>query len=320
MLTVLRALLAFVSLACLLGCGAETGPFPSKEMRIIVQSPPGGLSDQVSRFMGLLLEEDFGIPVIAENKPGASGALAFSYVARKAPDGYVIGHTPVELAMVRTLGYTDIGPDDMTLICLAAKIPPVLVVRDDAPWQSFEEYVAAAKAAPGELIMANSGTGSIWHFNTLLLQAHTGIQVTHLPYNGSGDTLVSLLGGHVDGVIAGVSEAMSHIEAGSLRPLAVFDDKRSDVLPDTPTTHELGYAMGTPAWSAFSGPAGMDPAVRDQIAAAMGKASQDPRWLKLANERGIEPAFMNSEDYAVFATEQAAFFAEEIPRLLRMRQ
>ena len=319
MWTVVRALTAFLALACLVGCGADTGPFPSREIRIIVQSPPGGLSDQISRFMGLLLEEDLGVPVIAENKPGASGALAFSYVARKAPDGYVIGHTPVELAMVRTLGYTDIGPQDMTLICLAAKIAPVLVVRADAPWQSFEEFIAAAKASPGELIMANSGTGSIWHFNTLLLQSHTGIQVTHLPYNGSGDTLVSLLGGHVDAVIAGVSEAMSHIEAGSLRPLAVFDEKRATVLPNTPTTHELGYPMGTPAWSAFSGPAGMDPAVRDQLAAAFEKASNDPRWLKLASDRGIEPAYMGPDEYATFATEQANFFAEQIPLLLRMR-
>jgi tripartite-type tricarboxylate transporter receptor subunit TctC len=319
-LTVVRVLATFLTVVCLLGCGDNTAPFPSKEIRIIVQSPPGGLSDQISRFMGLLLEEDLGVPVIAENKPGASGALAFSYVARKSPDGYVIGHTSVELVMVRTLGYTDIGPQDMTLICLAAKIAPVLVVRADAPWQSFEEYVAAARAAPGELIMANSGTGSIWHFNTLLLQSHAKIQVTHLPYNGSGDTLVSLLGGHVDAVIAGVSEAMSHIEAGSLRPLAVFDEKRAAVLPDTPSTHELGYPMGTPAWSAFSGPAGMDPLVRDQIASAFEKASEDPRWLKFSRERGIESAYFGPDKYATFAAEQAEFFAEQIPRLLRMRQ
>jgi putative tricarboxylic transport membrane protein len=316
---VVRTLAATLALALLCGCGGETGPFPSKEIRVIVQSPPGGLSDTISRFLGSLIEPDLGVPIVAENKPGASGALAFSYVARQPADGYVIGHTPVELAMVRTLGYTDIGPADMTLICLVSKISPVLVVRADAPWKDFAEFIAAAKAAPGELIMANSGTGSIWHFNTLLLQANAKIQVTHLPYNGSGDTLVSLLGGHVDAVIAGVSEVMSHIEAGTLRPLAVFDSKRAAVLPDTPTTYELGYPIGTPAWSAFSGPAGMDPAIRDKIAAAFAKASQDPRFLKLCADRGIEPVYMGPADFEKFAKQQADYFAKQIPLLLGMR-
>src|SRR5690606_18437441 len=126
-----------------------------------------------------------------------------------------------------------------------------------------------------------------------------------------------LLGGHVDAVIAGVSEAMSHIEAGNLRPLAVFDEKRSAVLPDVPTTHELGYPMGTPAWSAFSGPADMDPAVRTKIADALQKASQDERWLKLAADRGIEPFYLGPDQFEAFAVQQADYFAEQIPLLLR---
>lgn len=314
-----RASALSLAITVLCGCAGDTGPYPSKEIRIIVQSPPGGLSDQISRVMGSLLEKDFGVPLVAENKPGASGALAFSYVARQQPSGYVIGHTPIELAMVRTLGYTDIGPGDMTLICRVSLIPPVLVVRSESPWKTFGEFVAAAKAKPGELIMANSGTGSIWHFNTLLLQAGTGIQVTHLPYNGSGGTLVSLMGGHVDAVIAGVSEAMTQIESGVLRPLAVFDSKRSSVLPDTPTTYELGYPMGTPAWSAFSGPPGLDPSVRDKLAEAFAKASQDPLFLNLCADRGIEAAYLGPADFEQFANQQAEYFAEQLPRLLGMR-
>lgn len=314
-----RTLALSLALAFLCGCAGETGPFPSKEIRIIVQSSPGGLSDQISRIMGSLVEKDLGVPLVAENKPGASGALAFSYVARQQPTGYVIGHTPVELAMVRTLGYTDIGPADMTLICRVSLIAPVLVVRDDAPWKDLAGFIAAAKAQPGGLIMANSGAGSIWHFNTLLLEAGTGIKVTHLPYNGSGGTLVSLMGGHVDAVMAGVSEALTQIESGALRPLAVLDSKRSSVLPDTPTTYELGYPMGAPAWSGFSGPPGMDPALRDKLAAAFAKASEDPLFLNLCADRGIEPAYLGPADFETFANQQASYFAEQIPLLLGMR-
>lgn len=314
-----RAFALALAFAVLSGCASETGPYPSKEIRIIVQAAPGGLSDQVSRIMGSLVEKDVGVPVVAENKPGASGALAFSYVARQPPSGYIIGHSPVELAMVRTLGYTDIGPRDMTLICRVSLIPPVLVVRGDAPWKDFAEFIAAAKARPGELIMANSGAGSIWHFNALLLEANTAIQVTHLPYNGSGGTLVSLLGGHVDAVIAGVSEVLTQVQSGDLRALAVFDSKRSSVLPDAPTSYELGYPMGAPAWSAFSGPPGMDPAIREKLAAAFAKASTDPLFLNLCADRGIEPAYLGPADFEAFAKQQADYFAEQLPLLLGMK-
>ena len=160
--TAITAAFAAVCFALLsAACGSESGPFPSKEIRLIVQASPGGTSDTVSRMMASLAEPTLGVPVVCENKPGASGALAFSYVVRRPPDGYTIGHAPVEIAMVRSLGFGDIGPDQMSLICLVSKTPPALVVREDAEWQTFGDFLAAARAEPGGLIMANSGTGSI---------------------------------------------------------------------------------------------------------------------------------------------------------------
>ncbi len=217
-------LIPILAAVLLLACGGErSGPYPSREIKLIVQASPGGISDTVSRMMASLAEKGMGVPIVCENKPGASGALAFSYVTRRPPDGYTIGHAPVEIAMVRSLGYADVGPSQMSLICMVSKTPPALVVRSDAPWRTFADFIAAAKQKPGGLIMANSGVGSIWHFNTLLLEDGAGIRVTHLPYNGSSGALVSLLGGHVDAVIAGVGEVISHVQSGALRPLAVFD-------------------------------------------------------------------------------------------------
>ena len=122
------ALIVAVTFA-LVSCQQEEGPYPSKEIKLIVQASPGGISDTVSRFMGGLIEKDLGVPVVCENKPGASGALAFSYVARRAPDGYTLGHAPVEIAVVRALGYADVGPDNMGLICLVSKTPAVLYLE-----------------------------------------------------------------------------------------------------------------------------------------------------------------------------------------------
>lgn len=306
------------SLALLAACESRQGPYPSREIKLIVQASPGGISDTVSRFMASLVERDLGVPVVCENKPGASGALAFSYVTRREPDGYTIAHAPVEIAMVRTLGYAEVGPGDMSLICMVSKAPPVLVVRQDAPWRTFGEFIESVRAKPGEIIMANSGTGSIWHFNTMLMEQACDVRVTHLPYSGSSGSLASLLGGHVDAVIAGAGEAVSNVEAGSLRVLAVLDRERSQLYPDAPTTYELGFAFGAPAWSGFFAPRGLPPETQRRLEQAFEHAVARPEWPELCRERGLEPAFLASAEFRRFADEQAAFFGEEIPRLLRM--
>jgi tripartite-type tricarboxylate transporter receptor subunit TctC len=317
----LRSGIYYLAAALLLvGCGGDQGPYPSREIKLIVQASPGGISDTVSRFMASLVEGDLGVPVVCENKPGASGALAFSYVTRRPPDGYTLGHAPVEIAMVRTLGYADIGPKDMDLLCLVSKTAPVLVVRQDASWSSFAEFVEAARVEPGGLIMANSGTGSIWHFNTLLMEQVTGIRVTHVPYGGSSGSLASLLGGHVDAVIAGAGEAVGNVGAGQLRVLAVLDAARSQLYPEAPTTHELGYPFGAPAWSGFFAPQGISAQVRQRLEPAFQAAFASQAWKKLCEERGMEAVYMDGARFQEFALEQAAFFEQEIPRLLRMER
>lgn len=313
-----RALGALLIATSLLACRTEPGPYPSREVKLVVQAAPGGLSDTVSRVMASLIERDLGVPVVCQNRPGASGALAFSYVTRRTPDGYTLGHGPVEIAMVRSLGFADVGPREMSLVCMVSQVAPALVVREPASWRTFEELVAAGRARPGGLIVANSGVGSIWHFNALLLEHHTGIRVTHLPYGGSSPGLVALLGGHVDAAIAGVSEVFPHVRAGRLRALAVFDEERSAILPGTPTTRELGHPMGAPAWSGFYGPAGLPEEVRGRLEGAFREACGTEEWQRLCRERGLRPRFLGRAEFEAYADEQARFFASQIPLLLRL--
>ena len=300
------------------GCSGPEGPFPSREIKLIVQAAPGGTSDTVSRIMGSLAENELGVPVVCENKPGASGALAFSFVARRPADGYTIGHAPVEIAIVRSLGYADIGPSDVSLICLVSKTAPALVVRSDSPWHSFETFIAAAQQEAGHLVMANSGIGSIWHFNILLMEQGTGVRFTHLPYGGSTPALVSVIGGHADAAIAGVGEVISHVQAGKLRALAVFDASRSSVLAEVPTTHELGYPIGAPAWSGFFGPHGIPADRVTLLAEAFRSAFDTEEWARLCQERGMEALYLDKGAFADFARQQQRFFETEIPRLVRL--
>ncbi len=309
---------ALVGCIGLLACGAANRPYPAKEIKLIVQAAPGGTSDTVSRVMGSLAEGRLGVPVVCENKPGASGALAFSYVARRPPDGYTIGHAPVEIAIVRSLGYADIGPSDVSLICLVSKTAPALVVRAESPWHSFEDFIGAARMEAGRIVMANSGIGSIWHFNILLMEQGTGARFTHLPYGGSTPALVSVIGGHADAAVAGVGEVVSHVQSGKLRALAVFDDSRSRVLGDVPTARELGFAIGAPAWSGFFGPAGMPEERVALLADAFEAAFGTDEWARLCRERGMEARFLDKDEFAAFAMEQEEFFEREVPKLVRL--
>jgi tripartite-type tricarboxylate transporter receptor subunit TctC len=305
--------------ALLPSCARETGEYPAREIRLIVQASPGGISDTVSRVIASLAEKDLGAPIMTENRPGAAGALAFSFLARQRPDGYVIGHAPVEIAMVRTLGYADVAPRDFTLLCLVSKTKPVLAVAKNAPWAGFSEFANAVRARPGYYVAANSGTGSIWHINSLLLEREVGLDLIHLPFGGSTGALTALLGNHVDLVVAGAGEVEPHVRADSLRTLAVFAPGRSALFPEAPSVAELGYSFGADAWSGFAAPAGLPEDRAATLETAIRSAFETPAFQRVCEERGMEPVFLPRAEFAKFAGEQAEFFSSEIPRLMKFR-
>ena len=297
-------------------CNSTAGPYPSREIKLIVQASPGGLSDTVSRVIASRMEERIGVPVVCENKPGAAGALAFSYVTRRPADGYTFGHGPVEIAMVRALGFADVGPADMDLLCLVSKTQPVFAVHVDSSWRRFQDFIAAARAREGYYVIANSGTGSIWHINALLMERALGLRLIHCPFGGSSGALTSLLGRHVDAAVAGAGEVISHVLAGSLRVLAVFDERRSVLYPDVPAVSELGYKFGASAWSGFYAPQGVPPDRSGALTKAIHFAFESEEFQKVCQERGMEPVYLPSDEFRVFALEQAAFFRKVIPELL----
>ena len=306
--------------AVLSSCSGSGGPYPSREVKLIVQAAPGGLSDTVSRVTANLMEPRLGVPVVCGNKPGASGALAFSFVTRRPPDGYTIGHAPVEIAMVRTLGFADVGPDNMDLLCLVSKTQPVLAVRADSAWKTFGDFVSDLRGRPGYFVVANSGTGSIWHINALLMENALGVSLVHCPFGGSTGSLTALLGGHVDAAVAGAGEVVPHVQAKSLSALAVFDTERSSLFPETPPVAELGYDFGASAWSGFYAPQGLPEDRSETLIDAIHSAFESREFQRLCAERGMEPIFLAGDAFRAFALQQASFFGEVIPELLTRRQ
>lgn len=313
-----RTFLAASSLipAALGSCTRQATAFPSRDIKLVVQASPGGLSDTVSRVIASQMEPALGVPVVCENKPGAAGALAFSFVSRRPADGYTLGHAPVELAIVKTLGYTSVTPETVDPLCLVSKTRPVLVVRASGGASSFPALVEALRQRPGYYIAGNSGTGSIWHLNTLLMEQALGLKLVHVPFGGSSASITNLMGGHIDLAVIGVGEALPQIRAGSLRALAVFDTDRTPLMPDTPSVAELGQPFGAIAWSGFFAPKGIPEEARQRLQPAFRAAFDSPLFQEVCQERAMEPVYLDSEAFTQFARQQAAFFAERVPSLL----
>lgn len=301
----------------LAGCRRGRADYPSREIKLIVQAAPGGISDAVSRVIASRMERELGAPVVCENRPGAAGALAFSYVVRRPPDGYTIGHGPVEIAMVRALGFADVGPHKMDLLCLVSKTQPALAVPAAAPWRTLTEFAQAARARPGHYVVANSGTGSIWHVNALLMERATGMRLVHCPFAGSAGAITNLLGRHVDAAVAGVGELVSHVRSGGLRVISVFDQTRSALFPEVLTVKEEGFDFGASAWSGFYAPKGLPEGVAARLVNAMRSAFHSAEFQKLCEERGMTPLFLDSAAFHDFALAQARFFESTLPVLMR---
>ena len=289
--------------------------FPEKQITIVVQAAAGGGSDTNSRTMGAAVESVLGVPVVAINKTGAAGAVAMSYVASREPDGYTIGHLPVELSMLEALGYADVNPNNFDLIGRVGYFPASVVVNADSPWQTFDEFVAYAKENPGAITVGNSGLGSIWHIAAAKMEKELGLEFTHVPFTGAATMKTALLGGHIAVSTASPSENAGPIEAGQLRMLAVMADKRSSLFPDVPTLKELGYDIQTTAWLGFGCPKGLPEDVKSTLADAFKQGFESEMYQEKMKAYGVELDWMGPDEFHEFAMEEYETYSELIPEL-----
>ncbi len=295
----------------------ETGiEYPKDQITMIIQASPGGLSDTVARTVSQELQKELGVPVVPVNKTGASGAVAMSFLQGSNPDGYTIGYVPVELSMVKALGFADdIDPDSFTLLGRANISPATITVRADAPWNTIEEFLEYSKENPGKVKVGNSGTGSIWHIASVSVEKATGAKFNHVPFDGAAPAIAALMGSHVDAVTVSVSEIKSGVDSGELKVLAVIDEERSPFFSDVPTLAEKGYDIVVAAWGGFAAPKGLPKEVEDILMPAIEKAINSEALKKVAEERAFTVAYLNKEDFYEFAKEQFNFYMKMIPEM-----
>jgi tripartite-type tricarboxylate transporter receptor subunit TctC len=236
--------------------------WPARPVRFIMPYPPGGSSDILARPIANEMTKSLGQPVLIEYKPGGGSTIGADYIAKSPPDGYNIimlltAHA-INASLMPKLPYDTLK--DFTSITLAATLPLVVEVNAQAPINTLQDLIAAAKASPGKLNYASAGPGNTSHLAVEYFNSVVGVKITHVPYKGSGPAVAGLLGREVDLMFDSLSSSLAQINAGKFRALAVTTAKRSHVLPQVPTVHEAGVpgfdisvwygifaAAGTPA-------------------------------------------------------------------------
>src|SRR5205814_1413279 len=257
-MTVLRF---FAALLLTIALGAQAQDYPSKSVRLIAAAAPGGNPDVLARLLAAKLAETFGKPFVVENIPGAGGVVAAELVARANPDGHVLmlgdsGAMAINPALNPKLTYNPLH--DFTLITALAAVPTVLVAPASLPANTLAEFVALAKAKPGELSYGSAGNGSVHHLTMAVFASRAGLDMLHVPYKGGSALVAALLAGEVQSGWSGIPNVAPHIKSGKLKVYAISTARRSPSLPDVATAIEQGYAdFDIATVIALQAPAGM---------------------------------------------------------------
>ena len=261
--------------------------YPDKPVRYILAFPPGGESDIAARFQQGIWRKKFAHELVVESKPGAGGALAWSQLNGFPGDGYILMGTNLPHIVLQPLeGNVQYKTEDITNVNFFNYTPDGIVVRTESPFKTYQDLVAAAKARPGALNFAGSGSNSANHAAHARLNQEAGIKTTYVAYKGTGDLIASLLGGHVDGAISYTSLALA--QKGKTRLLAVATPQRLAYFPDVPTFRELGIDWVDGAYRGIGMPKSTPEDIRRQVSEIFSEIGRDPEFRRQMTEQGLE--------------------------------
>jgi tripartite-type tricarboxylate transporter receptor subunit TctC len=283
---------------------------------LLVPTAAGGTTDIAARMLGVPLGAALGQTVVVDNKGGANGVIAASAVKRAEPDGYTL--------LMQYSGYHVITPlvskqapqweaKDFVPVANVLSAPQIVVVRADLPFKTMGELVAYAKAHPGKINYASSGNGSLQHATGAMLEQQAGIQLTHIPYKGTGPALQDLLGGQVDITFGTAPPFVPHIQSGKLRVLATTGKTRLPSLPDVPTTAEAGLPnLDATSWFAVFAPARTPKPIVDKLTAEIARIVSTPAFRQKAQEQGATADYLNPQQMDALVKSETARWTEVV--------
>ncbi|MEG0224382.1 MAG: tripartite tricarboxylate transporter substrate binding protein [Comamonas sp.] len=291
-----------------MAAGAQDA-WPAKAITFIVPYPPGGPTDLMARLIATPLSQKLNVPVIVENKAGASGNIGTSQVVKAKPDGYTIllaasGNLTANQYLYKKLDFDPIK--DLAPVIQISKFPLVLEVSEKSPIKSFQDYVKFAKNPDNRATFGSASNGSPQHLGAELFKDTAKVDLSHVPYKGAGPALIDLMGGQITSMFDILGSSISHIKSGKLRPLAVTTKERSPLLPNVPSIAELGYPQFEYyAWHGISTTAGTPKPVIKRLNTELRSIFADPgfkaKWLEI----GSEPVAGTPEEFAAFIQSEA---------------
>ena len=296
----------FVTLTFCAAAHAE--PYPSRPITLLVPAAAGGGNDTMARVVADKMSRALGQPIVVENRAGAGGALAARRVAHAEPDGYTIGiGNPATLAIAPFI-FPNVGYDPVKSfapIGMIAASPHIILVNKDNPARTLAELIAMAKKEPGKLTFASGGAGSPTHLGPELFASMAGIQLTHIPYKGTGLAITDLLGNHITMTFSSLLPAIGQVRDGKVRPIAVTGAKRVKVLPDVPTASETLPGYESTQRYGIIAPAHTPPDIVDKLNAALRARSPRTTSWRVSDE-GAEITPSTPAEYAAdIAAEEA---------------
>lgn len=292
----LGIVLAF-SLLMASGLAQSQSNYPNRPVTLVVPVPPGGILDAVARMVMPSMAQTLGQPIVIDNKAGAGGNIAASFVAKSAPDGYnlLVGYSMFHVgnpSMYPNLSWDPLR--DFTPIGMLVVSPHVMAVHPSVPAKSLREFVDLVRANPGKLNYATSGNGSVPHVGVELFKQQNNIFITHIPYKGAGPAMLDVVAGNVQMTVATPPSLAGFVQSGKMRPLAVAASKRLALMPDVPTAAEAGFpGFELEAWVALFAPMGTPPAAVQKLTEAAKFAMESPNVRKSAETAGVEIRYMS---------------------------
>jgi tripartite-type tricarboxylate transporter receptor subunit TctC len=299
--------------------------FPSRTVTIVNAFPPGGANDLVTRPMAAALEAVFKQPVVVETKAGAAGQVGAQFAASAKPDGYTLlshnnglaGYAEVDKLFNRPPKTT--RADFIPLARMSAD-PVLLVVNDQQPYKTLEEFIADAKKRPEHIVYSSGGLYGASHLPMAMLEKAAGLpKMRHLPTTGGGPAITALLGNNAQASAQTVQATLPHLKAGKLRALVSFGAQRSKALPDVPTLKERGFDLVYVLWVGLFAPKGTPAAIVSTLGSAIDKAAASPQFGTAIANIGLEPGYLGAADFAKFWDQDSERSADAVKSIGRVQ-
>ena len=289
--------------------------WPQKPVKVIVPFPPGGVTDGLARITADWLTQRLGSPVVAENRPGASGAIAAEAVARAEPDGYTLfSAASPQLAIVPHVQKISYDPlKDFAPISIVGTNPFALACNDKVPGATLSQFVEYVRARPGELSFGSPGSGSMGHLSMALLLARAGLKMEAVLYKGGGPAMADLVGGHVPCYFGNLNEIIPHAGGGKVKVFATSGDRRAPQLPQVPTVAEQGCpGFRTVTWNGYMAPANTPRTIIERLAREIALGCRDEGFVARLTKIGVDAVCSTPAEFAQTVREDFQTWKEAV--------